>query len=799
MIVTKVPSSRLIPHLRFFSKISSLVICSIGGTVLSGWLFNIQRLLNALPGLTPMTPNTAVCFILSGVSLWALTKEQPSRRVQIIGRVCASITTAVGALTLFEYAFGANFGIDQLLFKEKTRILLNLFPGRMSPISAFNFLITGIALLTLDAKTNRGSNIAQAIILLEGAIAMLAIIGYSYGTSSLYKIGIYKPMAIHTAFAFLLIFTGILFARPEHGIMSIITNDAESGIMIRRLLLVVTITAFILGWFSLIGHLAGFYDAAFGFAMLTISLIFVFSILIWAVALSLHKMDLQRLEIETELEKEKDFSTGLMQNSTAPTFVLDSRHTVILWNKACEELTHIKSHDIIGTKDHWKVFYEYNRPCLADIIIDDALDDLPQLYKTYGQSTILPEGWRGENWFRNIGGKKRYLLFDAAPVYNIRGDLIACVETLQDITSRKYAEVALIESEERYRQLIQNMPVGLFRESVDIEDRFITVNPAMAKIFGYADTEEMLKLTVSDIYEDRAKRKELFGQLTKTEQAVTEETRFRKKDGTIFWGEVTIKAERNTPGEIEYFDGMIEDISERKRIEQLKNDFVSLVSHQLKTPVAEIKGYIYNMLTGLTGALTPKQREYLEEMGEISAKEYRLISDLLNVSRIERGVISTDIKPVRLSEVIDASLSEYFDLIKKKGLEVALCGLEKELIVLADKDKFTEAVANVIDNAVKFTSKGSIKISVQRSNETAVIEITDTGPGIPEEILKRLFTKEQTFHGAPIAGGGAGLGMYITKKFMLLQNGDITVKLNPAGGSSFLITIPLEPKKEADL
>ncbi|MDD5668419.1 MAG: PAS domain-containing sensor histidine kinase [Candidatus Omnitrophica bacterium] len=602
-------------------------------------------------------------------------------------------------------------------------------------------------------------------------------------------------MSLVSSFTFILISISAFFSRPTAGFMGLITSETESGIMVRKTIGGVIITTFFLGWIIMLGHFSGLYDEAMGYSLLIVFIMVILSIIVWTIGLSLHHIECKRMRIEKELEEQKDFSCGLIQNSTAPTFVLDTSHRVILWNKACEELTGIKGYELINTRDQWKAFYEYKRPCLADIIIDGRFKDLAQFYTIYGNSPILHDGLHGEGWFRNLGGRKRYIVFDAAPVYNVNGELISSVETLQDMTERKRMEEALIKSEERYRELIQNMPVGLYRNTPGPEGKFIMANPSMARLFGFESTEEFIAMKVSDLYEESGKRKELSDKLIAEGKILNEEIRFKKRGGAVFWGAITAKTVRNQFGEIEYFDGMLEDITERKHIEELKNDFVALVSHQLKTPAAEIKGYLYNMLSGVAGELNTKQREYIEDMYEISSKEYRLVTDLLNVSRLERGVFSVNIKPVVLQEIAGLAISNNINFAQTKKINIQIQGNEKDIVCLADKDKLVEALSNVIHNAIKFTDpESSITLVISEDAPSGIISVHDTGIGMGEETLRRLFTKEQTLQGAPLAGGGAGLGLYIAKQFMLLQKGNITVQSELGKGSTFSFFIPLAPQ-----
>jgi signal transduction histidine kinase len=221
------------------------------------------------------------------------------------------------------------------------------------------------------------------------------------------------------------------------------------------------------------------------------------------------------------------------------------------------------------------------------------------------------------------------------------------------------------------------------------------------------------------------------------------------------------------------------------------------VSHQLKTPVAEINGYIENMLDGLAGELTDKQREYLSDMRTIGWDNYRLISDLLSVSKIERGVISVDLKPINLRQVVELSIRDYEAVTKEKGLELRLKGMAAAPTVLADKDKTVETVRNLINNALKCTDKGSITIEVKDQESEGWIEVSDTGIGMDSETLGRLFTRSRVL-GKEAARAGAGLGLFIAKNFMQLQKGDITVTSEVGKGTCFRLVLPKE-KKLADV
>ncbi len=143
----------------------------------------------------------------------------------------------------------------------------------------------------------------------------------------------------------------------------------------------------------------------------------------------------------------QQFSADLIRYSATAAFVLDRSHRIMLWNKACEELTGCRESEMIGTSDQWKPFYDFTRPTVADVIIDNDRGRLPALYKNYSQSALNPQGIKAEGWYKNLGGKDRYIVFEASPIYNSTGELIAAIQTLQDFTEGKRLEKQLLQSQ----------------------------------------------------------------------------------------------------------------------------------------------------------------------------------------------------------------------------------------------------------------------------------------------------------------------------------------------------------------
>ncbi|MBT4512911.1 MAG: PAS domain S-box protein [Chloroflexi bacterium] len=381
----------------------------------------------------------------------------------------------------------------------------------------------------------------------------------------------------------------------------------------------------------------------------------------------------------------------------------------------------------------------------------------------------------------------------------IDGELVAARGIFRDITERKLAEAEIRKREQEYSSLVELSPDGI----VLVKDGVIIfVNQRATELFGLAGGDlvgknigRLMTIALTDNMSELSdsERQSLIenpGQFSSDiQQSSMCQLPISNGLGEHLWIEVN-----SNP--IDYRGEMVRlcfvrDITERKRIEQMKTDFVSLVSHQLRTPVGVIRGYVDNMLSGLAGELTDKQKQYLGEMQLISAKNYNLISDLLNVSRIERGVVSVEIEPVNLMEIVGHATREYSEPMESKGLALNVEFSEENIVVLADEDKMVEALCNIINNALKFTENGSVDIRAERNGSCAVVTVSDTGKGMSPDTIAKLFSRNQIFGGSPTPDGGSGLGLYIAKEFMELQNGNISVTSVEGEGSRFVFKVPL--------
>src|SRR5258708_5750710 len=277
---------------RKWSRLAGATVIVIGCLVLVGWTFDIPFLKSVLPGLATMKVNTALAFILTGVGLWIWNDDQADQRRRRLAQVCGLAVLGIGLLSLSEYVFRWDLGIDQLLFKDTASNMVAAFPGRMAHALAFSFILLGTALGLLHYP--RWYVLTQLIALVVAFIALLALAGYLYGVESLYDVFAFTSVAIHSALTLLIASLGILLVHPEQGPMAVLTTDRSGGIMARRLLPAVILFPLLFGWLRLKGQEAGLYGTEVGLALFALSNIVVFSALVWWNARLLNKATSER-------------------------------------------------------------------------------------------------------------------------------------------------------------------------------------------------------------------------------------------------------------------------------------------------------------------------------------------------------------------------------------------------------------------------------------------------------------------------------------------------------------------------
>ena len=363
---------RRVRRFRASGSVAAVLAALVGATVLAGWVANAPSLGSVAPNSVGMKANTAFAFLLIGISLLLQGRDAPrSRWRTLVGRGCGALVALLGLLTLGEYVCGWELGIDQFLFKTPPEADQ---PVRMSFNSALAFVLSGLALLTLDTAPRRGFFLPQNLALVVGCMGLSAMACHLYGVSSLQAFhSKFTVMTAGTACTFAVVSAGITCARPTAGWMRLATDDGLGGVIVRRLVVALALVQLLLGWLRLEGERSGIFPAEVGTAWFTAFRVVLVSAVVFAVARLVQRVEavrdearegLRRLNADLErtvaartaelraahhgLAAERDFVNAVLEVLGALVVVLDRDGRIVRFNRTCEKTTGFTFEEVRG-------------------------------------------------------------------------------------------------------------------------------------------------------------------------------------------------------------------------------------------------------------------------------------------------------------------------------------------------------------------------------------------------------------------------------------------------------------------
>lgn len=241
----------------------------------------------------------------------------------------------------------------------------------------------------------------------------------------------------------------------------------------------------------------------------------------------------------------------------------------------------------------------------------------------------------------------------------------------------------------------------------------------------------------------------------------------------------------------------IHDVTEERRLEDMKLDFVSIAAHELRTPLTSIKGYLYVLIRDYYKVFDDKQKNILKKLNLSTQRLVSLVENLLNVTRIERGTLNINLQEVDWLENVKGVIGEIIDQAKDKKMELVFEAPSESLPkVYADQLRINEVLSNLLSNAINYSPAGGrIRVWIELSGTEIITHVADTGQGIPKDAIAHLFTKFFRVAGKLEQGSkGTGLGLYIAKSIVNLHHGRIWVESEFGKGSTFSFTLPVVKK-----
>lgn len=331
-----------------------------------------------------------------------------------------------------------------------------------------------------------------------------------------------------------------------------------------------------------------------------------------------------------------------------------------------------------------------------------------------------------------------------------------------------------------------------------------TVNTAAVRMFGY-EAAELNRRDVSLLIDiapdgDGAFLKRLGASRGALEDGLVREMEARRKDGGTFPVDVALGAMSLPTGV--HVVAIVRDISERRRLERLKDEFVSTVSHELRTPLTSIAGSLGLLAGGAAGALPEKAARLIQIAQSNSQRLVRLINDILDIEKIESGQLRLDLIPLDLRDIARRSVEGVRGLADQRGVALALSEGEAAP-VRGDADRLIQVVTNLLSNAVKFSPEHSVvRVAVDPATRIARLSVVDQGPGIPDSFRARIFSKfAQADSSDTRAKGGTGLGLAIAREIAERHGGRLWFESAEGHGATFHLDLPLlgETRGSADL
>ncbi|MGD0210524.1 MAG: ATP-binding protein, partial [Desulfomonilia bacterium] len=535
-------------------------------------------------------------------------------------------------------------------------------------------------------------------------------------------------------------------------------------------------------------------------------------------AISIARSDVKRLRLNEELKRlkereewqgkllrEKMTIEGIIEGSPVPMFVLDKNHKVILWNRACTDLTGYSSEDMINTDNYYKPFYENKRPFLADFIIDSNAENFDKYYGkgNVTKSETIEGAYEAVKHFENLRGKDRNLHFLAAPIFDEKGEIVAAIETFLDVSK----EAELTKYLQEYAETLQNEVDENIRLRKEVEELYnylrSIIDSLPDKIFdlskdgiiNYASREINRGRRVTD--NPKGKHFTEFVAPEHREYVISKWEDAKKGIFKPYELEVVTRkgTKRNlliTPSPVKGTGRFVlvqRDITELKDLEEKYYESQKLaaigqlsagIAHEVRNPLSSIK----MSLQILEKRMQPEGNDL--KRFKIAQREVEHLEKLVSDVLIYAKPSTPHKESSDMRSIIDGSLAMVEKSVNDKDIDVQKRYADGITSVPVDPQMITQALINIFQNAIDAMEPGGrLMISLRNENGSLVIEIGDNGCGIDEEDLPYLFNPFFTKKNY-----GTGLGLTQVKKIIDQHDGEIEIKSKKGEGTRFMIILP---------
>lgn len=514
--------------------------------------------------------------------------------------------------------------------------------------------------------------------------------------------------------------------------------------------------------------------------------------------------DITRLkEDKKALRARRQQLSAILDGTPVATFVIDREHRVISWNRACENLTGVPREKVLGERVDSGIFYQGSaRPVLADVVLDMDEKKMVELYSEKNLATCLtiPEAYEACDQVV-LKGVPREIYFLAARYRDSSREVVGAIETISDITERTRTENALRASEKRLREVTANIPGVVYQYHVtpDKEGRFTFVSDGIRRFFnldpGKVMEDQNLFFSRMDLEVQKKFKKSC---IPCSESHCMEEFVFvlEKNGGEKRW--IKNRAlSRVMKNKETFWNGVLTDITQEKKIEKLRQDVERIVRHDMKSPLMGIGGLARLMLRE---DLTSRQRKFAATIHQSALKLLRMINNSMSLLKMEEGVYELSPEDFNILEMFSQLEEEFMASMESKSLETVyyLDGRPvsgQEVCVMSGEKILLESLfANLIQNALEASPEGErITISIRCESDEVVVDIHNM-TAIPESVRDSFFNRYVTFG----KRFGTGLGTYSAMLIAKAHQGDIRFTTSDEKGTTLTVTLPRGQQEKKD-
>ena len=705
-----------------------------------------------------------LCLLSASVFLLKDFINPQKWRRHLVGRILGGMAAIYSAIYLLQFFFEWDV-VGQV---------------KISPVLGLCFCFFGLALALLSprAKKFRFSVVFVKVYTVL-IICCCSVISGFFGDSSLFRVGPFAHISNFSAVGLMVLCVCVLLSTRKRNLFHGLTSKEIGGITARKLLPFVLLMPVALGVLTLWSESRNYIDWRGGLAASTVIFIFVLVGIVSYAATQADALIAQRKDLAVALESSQQRMRSMLDHTAVGVWGINQDGNFLFAEGKIMKELGMDASQLVGSS----IFSLIGENSQAVDFVERAL--------------------RGEEVVGEVLFLERWFSTHYQPIKNSQGDVTGVAAVSTDITESKNSAERIRESEARFRTIADAMPQMVWSTMPDG-----THDYQNKRWYEFTGADESVKNTENIWHglfhpEDSVRAWEVWNAALSSGKPYEVEYRLKHRSGEYRWILSRAVPLRNADGKIIRWMGTCTDVQDMKKTSdvlaralQARDDFLSIASHELKTPLTSMKlraQVVKRELRNLSEANYP--REKVEALVDQTDKQIirltRLIDDMMDVARIRSGKLSIEKTEFDVCDLVRETIERLRPVFVASGCGEPTVKLCKSLVGLWDKIRIEQVLTNLLTNAIRYGKGSQIGVYLDAKEDGFLLAVTDRGIGIQKEHLEKIFDRfERSTAGGE--GYGLGLGLYITKQIVLAHGGKVWVDSNLGRGSTFYVQVPLQ-------